>query len=322
MWFFKPKLKYGTGAFRDRPDSRDRLLKAVIGEVKVDWEKGYNVESDLGIQLKVENQDGSSSCVGQAWAKYTEAIDCAETGKLPDHSAKSIYEQIYVPGGGAYLREGAKVIVKGGVALEELIPSYENGNPPSEPYMTSQTISNDVRECMKVYRAKEYRFVSSSDVDLLAWTIANNHGAVSGADGDSAGWQTGEIKNPKKREWGHAFYFTGFGLVPGRGRYLDFINSWSEQWGFNGKGRFYLDEYDIAQWTYGAWTLIDLPNFMQTNVKIIKDKNSTACGIWLPATCPAALESYCANFGLEVPKTPNGDIDWNAWISGELELKK
>jgi len=253
-------IKLGKGAFRDRPDARDYPLRDVCGAVLIDWDTGYDVEKALGVNLKVEHQNGSLSCVAQAWTKYTEVLDLVETGRMPDHSAKSIYEQIYLPEGGAYLRDGAQAIVKGGVALESWIPSYDsNGNPPLEEFMRKQTITPELRKKMKVYQAKEYRSIGSADVDLIAWAIQNSYGAVTAADGDNAGWVDGIIKNPVKREWGHAFYFTAFGK-DGHGRFLKFINSWGTKWGFNGWGIIYVDEFNISQHLYGAWTLIDKPN--------------------------------------------------------------
>lgn len=58
-----------------------------------------------------------------------------------------------------------------------------------------------------------------------------------------------------------------------------------------------------------------------SNAKIIKDKNSAAVGIWIPAISPDAITSYCLNFGITVPKKENGDIDWDKFINGELVLK-
>jgi len=318
---------FNPGAYPDRLDERDREYgEIVFGTPEIDWKKGYDVERALGIKLKVEHQDGSSSCVGQAWAKYTEVIDFVETGEILDHSAKSIYEQIYLPDGGAYIREGAKAIVKGGVALEDWVSSYEDGLPPSEQYMRISSITPETREKMKVYQAKEYRSIGPANPDLIAHAIMNNYGAVSGARGDGKGWsgknKDNFIVNPpvSSDPWGHAYYFLAFGKDE-RGRWFEFLNSWGEKWGNSGRGRMYYDDYDMASNTFGVWTLVDLPNIMQSNVKIIKDKNSPTCGIWLPATTEEALKSYCLNFGLEVPKKEDGSIDWDEWIQGILELK-
>ena len=107
--------KVGTGAFDDLEDSRDYSYDEVaMGAAEVDWEKGYDVEKDLKITVPIKDQDGSSSCVGQAWAYYTAVINAKEVGYYKEMSAKGFYSQIFLPGGGAYLREGAKQAVNWG----------------------------------------------------------------------------------------------------------------------------------------------------------------------------------------------------------------
>ena len=257
---------FNPGAFPDRPDGRDRKIEAICAAPQIDWERGYDVEKVLGIDLQIEDQNGSSSCVGQAYAKYSEVLNYVETGKWVNHSPKSIYEQIYLPGGGAYLRDGAKIPVKEGVALEEWLPSYESGKPPSEAYMRKALITDDIRRKMTLYQAKEYRSIGVANTDLVAWTIQNNHGAVSGASGTNNGWGDWIVKPPKPGEsvWGHAIYYKGFGQDAGR-KYVDFINSWGTSWGKNGRGRMYLDEYNMPENTFSIWTLIDKPNVNPLN---------------------------------------------------------
>ncbi len=59
--------------------------------------------------------------------------------------------------------------------------------------------------------------------------------------------------------------------------------------------------------------------------KILKDKNSSAVGIMLPAISEDVLKSYCANMGIEVPikHLNNGitEVDWDLLIQGSYELK-
>ena len=284
---------FNPGAFEDRIDERDRPYdELLMGAPIIDWDKGYNVEDELkkqfGVELNVEDQNGSLSCVGQAWSKYAEVLNIVETKGHTDLSAKSIYEQIFLPAGGAYLRDGAKVIVKGGVATEEDLPSYEiimntqgtailAKNPPNEEFMRKPTITDAIREKMKVYKALEYRSIGSAQADLLAHAIMNNWGGVGGARGDNAGWRQYPVQKPQTPggDWGHAFYWTGFGREE-RGRYFDFLNFWGKFWGKNGRGRMYFEEYDMPNNTFGIWTLVDLPNFNNnsTAMKTIKTDSS------------------------------------------------
>jgi len=105
------------GARPDPIDNRDynyNKLQKVLGKPTIDWDKGFDIAA-----LKVEDQDGSSSCVGQAWSKYAEALNIVEENKFTDLSAKFIYSQIFIPQGGAYIREGAKIVVNQGISPEK-----------------------------------------------------------------------------------------------------------------------------------------------------------------------------------------------------------
>lgn len=273
---------FNPGAFPDRKDERDlQYADLPLGAVQIDWDKGYNVEKVLkdkyGITLKVEAQGSSLSCVGQAFSKYAEVLNIVETKGLTDLSAKSIYEQIYLPSGGAYLRDGAKALVGGGVALESSISSYMGGNAPNEAYMRESSITAEIREAMKVYAAKEYRHIGAANVDLLAHAILNNWGGVGGARGDNAGWRKQPVQPPTAAiPWGHAYFYTAFGKDT-KGKFFDFLNSWSELWGKGGRGRMYFEEYDMAKNTFGVWSLVDKPNLINDDdMKIVKIDGKSA----------------------------------------------
>jgi len=273
---FKLPRNFNPGAVPDRFDNRDFKYEDIpLGKPVVDFKKGYNVLDALGIKLKVETQGSSSSCVGQAWSKYAEVLNHVEEKKFVDLSAKSLYEQIFLPSGGAYLRTGAQATVNGGVSLETTIPSYQGiemsdgsttWNPPTEEYMRTPAINDEIRKEMLTYKAKEYRSIgAASPVEYLANAIMLNHGAVTGARGDNKGWSTFPIKPPStSRTWGHAFYFIGFGQDE-KGIYFDFINSWGNGWGKGGYGRMYYDEYNMVQNTFGCWTLVDEKNIIDNN---------------------------------------------------------
>src|SRR3990170_1215306 len=125
----------GKGAVKRDWDSRNvSYSELVAGAGVFDWNVGFDLSTT--IPFKVEDQDGSSSCVGQAWAKYAEALEFIETGVYKDFSAKFLYSRIYIPpDGGAYIWKGADMMKLLGDPDEPLDPSYENGTPPSEAYM-------------------------------------------------------------------------------------------------------------------------------------------------------------------------------------------
>jgi len=300
--------QFGRGALRDTPDARDfQYQKICRAPLPFDWKKGVDIEWEIGDKLKIENQNGSSSCVGQAWAKYAEVLEMIENDNFIDLSAKDIYQRIYAPQGGAEIRLGGKCLVSLGVNKEIDVSSYENGNPPSENFMRTFTGGNP--EQARVFSAKSYATVPASSIDYIACIIRDNLGCVSGFNGDNAGWGGAFVKPPKTVEWGHAVYFTGAKLINGK-KYIKFINSWSDKWGDNGFGYF---AEDYLSNMFSLWTLVDNNNLIfnpkkMTNTKLIK--NGEEIAFYLPATNAEALKAMSKNYGIEIPLLPDGSVDW------------
>lgn len=291
---------FNPGCLPDPVDKRDRKFEDVaMGAALVDWSKEFRVDKSLGFNFIIENQNGSLSCVGQAVSKYGEVLNFVEELKIVDLSPKSIYGQIFIPAtGGAYIRSGMAVPVNVGIAEEKDVPSYEYiqmsyglvKNPPTEDFMRDFTLTDDLRAKMKRYKAKEYRSIGNANFDLIATAIRDNNGAVTGFNGSNEGWfskeayETGIVVPPKPGEsvWGHAIFLIGYGQDE-RGKYVLFINSWSESWGLTGVGKAYLNEY--ASQMFSIWTLVDLPNnqleeelmslLTNNNYKIIQETEQT-----------------------------------------------
>lgn len=256
----------GTGAIPDPRDARDLpYAEVAMGAAPVDWGKGYDVEGEIGDTLKIKNQDGSSSCVGQGWAYQIAVLDTVENGFYNEVSAKVFYSQIHLAGGGAYVRDGAKLAVNFGALSEMLVPSYDNGKPPSESFMTKKDwMSPELEALAKKLQAKEYRKAENS-MDMIATAIRDNHGCVGGVMGENNGtWKTFEPKPPKNGgEWGHCIYFGKFG-VDKLGKFISTPNSW----GSRGEDQLHQDgwqklreDYFNDKHMFNPWTLVDKPNF-------------------------------------------------------------
>lgn len=277
---------FNPGAFPDRYDSRDRRYKEIaFGAPPVNWEGGFSVLERLNDEflfkgLTIENQGSSSSCVGQAYSKYAEVLNIVETKGFIDLSAKSIYERIFLPQGGAYFRDGAEAVVKG-IATEVSVPSYlisvENdkviSNPPTEEFMRNPSITNDIRKEMETYAAKEYRKVDRTNLDELANAIIDGWGLVIGLAGNNKAWKNKNLGKLDKVDWWHAVYVFAFGQDD-RGRWIDFVNSWSISWGEKGIGRIYVDEWNMSQHASSCWVIIDKPN-QNHMVKLVKTKDDS-----------------------------------------------
>lgn len=347
-------------ARQDPEDQRDLSYdKYVMGAapVEIDWEKGFDIRDTLGADFKFKLQGPSLSCVGQGvsyyvWVKQVLEMMDRYGLKLPDLrlerpqdvdevSAKAIYAQIFLaPQGGAYIRSGMKLIVDWGSVFEHDLPSV---NPDTgmedENWMRDRAwLDAKISEIAKILKGQKFMTITAADdIDLFARAIMENAGVVGGIlGGNQHGWNTENPWPPDdlSKAWGHCLYYGAFGTDE-KGKFIATPNSWGN--GFRpdpsyiwkpgdkpGQGWQKLRaNYFNNTFQFNPWTFQDKLNEEQnmSNIKIIKDSKSPAVGVWLPALSPQAIESYCLNFGIEVPKKENGDIDWDKFIQGELTLK-
>src|ERR1035437_6215595 len=93
--------KCGKGAIHI-PDSRDYVFGAEATPV-VDWATPRTIIYPTPIR----DQGQSLSCVGQTTAELSDNVF-----KDTIHSARAVYSQIFLPGGGANLRDGMDVLSK------------------------------------------------------------------------------------------------------------------------------------------------------------------------------------------------------------------
>jgi hypothetical protein len=280
--FFRPRFPYGTGCVPDQIDVRDYGYEevAAAGE-PVDWEKGFDIERELDIVIPFKDQDGSSSCVGQGWSYYGSGLDAVETGYYRDQSAKAIYSQISLGlHGGAYIRDGAKLLVNWGSLPERLVSSYENGNPPREEFMIERTWKTpEMDRIAQILQAKEYRtFSAASNMDLFAMAIRDNWGVVGGLRGDGAGnWGSFEPKPPVRSTWAHCMWWAKFGIDK-LGKFIAGPNSWGTRGtpdALHPDGwQKFREEWFDSRFMFNPWTLVDKPNVVQISDdanRIIKD---------------------------------------------------
>jgi len=279
---FIRKRQFGTGALKDPQDLRDYTYRgAPMGGPTVDWNTGYDVEKVLDIKINIKHQGPSSSCVGQGWSYYVAVLDAVETGYYSGDSAKAIYSQIFLPSGGAYIRDGGKILVDWGAVDETMVRSSESGGPPSEAFMRRLDWKNTkMDDLAKILQSKEYRVVESADnMDMFASAILNNHGIVGGVNGENNGsWHTNEPKPPiGNGDWAHCIYFGKFGTDE-LGRYIATPNSWGTR---NKKDALHPDDwqklrsdYFKNKFMFNPWTLTDRPNVvMSSKTQEIMDKN-------------------------------------------------
>ena len=267
------KIQFGTGAVRDITDYRDRLYDGIaFSAAPFDWDKGYDIEKVINFTIPFKDQDGSSSCVGQAWSYYTGVLDAVETGKYNLVSAKAYYSQIALPSGGAYIREGGKLTVDWGAISETAVPSYENGQSPSETFMRDKSWKDNQDDLLaQKLKAKEFRMVADITMDIIAQGIRDNYGVVGGINGANNGSWNSLEPTPGKKEWGHALYFGKAG-VDEKGKYIATPNSWGNR--FNGQWQKLRSDWFTNEYMFNPWLLVDQINAISPEVlQLMADMN-------------------------------------------------
>ena len=318
-----------TGAIRDKVDDRDFIFEALGNKplTEEEWQRGYDVEKEVGFKIPVKDQMSSFSCVGQAFSYYLGVLLGMKNGRYREVSAKSIYSLIAIGRNqGAYLRDGAKTTKELGAMWENLLKSYKDNGLSDEVHMTDKSWFNeDVKEIMKLLKSSDYYMVSNFTIDGFARAISNGTGMVAGVTGNNNGtWNNVEpqppsIDTPQGQTWGHALFFGKYG-IDSKGKYVEVLNSWGNIG--NGGWQKLRENWfkDNGRWVFNPWNLIIKNNNMNETTKVLKDKNSSAVGIWLPAISEAVLKSYLLNMGRELPMK-NNEIDWDELIDGEFEYK-
>lgn len=292
-------------------------------------------------KIPVKNQGASSSCTGQALAYYLEILNFIETGKYIAISARDVYAYISLGyGKGAYLRDALKLACDRGIGTEELVPCYHRQiinnrefiDPYSETeYLVKPTESKELNAIREALQSREFRVINGYEdlMNRMAWEMLLGFGSYFGVDGVNNGTWSSEYPQPPQSgqsvQWRHALLGGKAGLDKDGKPFVSPINSWGTV-GVNGWQKLKQNYFDVFG-VFTPWTLIDKNNNwnnmsnLKSNVKILKDKNGPAVGIWQPATSPEALTSLCLNFGIEVPKKADGSIDWDKLIDGEFVQK-
>lgn len=220
--------RYGTGCLKTPPEVQANHYRLASAPPLIDWSKPFHVPA----VLKQKNQDGSSSCTGQATAYYCEALNQIENGKDEVYSPRFIYSQVNAGyGSGAYIWRAMSIPLKPGVASEESVPGGSN----TEDIMTDKSANDSAKIEAKT---DKYAVIPRTSIDQLAQIIQDYHGFVTGFNGhDGMFSPNGTVVDWSKSDWGHAVYVCGYEVRGGK-KYLKFKNSWGSQWGTDGYGYF------------------------------------------------------------------------------------
>lgn len=222
-----------------------------MAAIPFDWTKGFDITSK--VSLPVEDQNGSSSCGGQALRYYLEALKCLKTGTFERLSAKDSYCQIFYPGGGTTIRDIGRIAVQVGVKNEVTVPSYQNGAAPQEWFMEDKNVSRLTSTASKF---AEFGFAFPAvDIESIAQAIRDNSGMIIQVSGQNNGtWLSNYPKAPTVKEWSH-FLYAGKAVTINGKKYIGVLNSWGADAGENGWQ--YLDENYFKGWVTNSLVLYD-----------------------------------------------------------------
>lgn len=263
---FKFSDNFNPGYIPRKPDPRDVPFRALLplGAPAFNWNEPIDIRDFLN--LIVEDQGTSGSCVGQAWSKLVEIIRKLVSNKPMNLSARGIYSYIFVPpDGGAWGYKGGSALRNRGVELETITPSYMNAKPPTEEFMRIQNNSTGATSDAGKRKITGYSVIDPN-IDEMALAIKMNGAIVFGVAGSNVGWGTAYPIPPKENEslWGHFIVGCGAKIINGK-KHLVFLNSWSESWGDGGFG--YLSEdYFGAGRVYSGYNIQDIPEEYQTQI--------------------------------------------------------
>lgn len=221
---------FGKGAVVTPPEIQDKLFKLAAGPAPIiDWSVPYRVPAPL-IQ---KNQNGSSSCTGQATNYYVEALNHIDNIKDERYSARHNYSQANLGyGQGAYIWKAMSIPLKGAASFDS-VPEKD----ASEMIMID---SSDNKDAKIEVKTDKYAVIprNGQGIDYMAQIIKDYHGFVTGFNGHNMMFDTdGMVISWSQVDWGHAVYVCGYEMHKGK-KCLVFKNSWGQQWGSDGYGYF------------------------------------------------------------------------------------
>jgi len=246
------------GAIADGYDIRQfHFDPTIAGAAPFDWNVGFDIEKKIGTKLVVKDQNGSSSCGGQAWAYLGEVLEAIATGSYEPRSARWIYSHTAAPGGGSNGRTNCAFVINNGWLQEKYATSYENGKPPSETFMLVQPVN--VPEDTEITKGASYLQVAA-DIDVVAEAIAQNNGCILFVYGqDNGTWRSAFPKpptKPKSQCWAHWLYAGKIKMVDGK-KYIGVCNSWGNATGQDGWQWFGEDYFTSGKIAYGFTVAFD-----------------------------------------------------------------
>lgn len=252
---------FGTGALLNPFDPRDIKYSEVVKIATAVPPEPY--ESDVSF-LEVNNQGDKGTCVGQAHTKVVEALQYLDIGQTDRLSARDHYVLCKKVDGnnnqGTYPVVSAQILKDTGVTLAKDIP--DDNSLAYEVYMLPKTTVN-TPDLRKANRIGGYAFVNPLAVTELLQAIKKQKYVPATIAFGNWDYFGGRAQPDITLKLGlHRVFFYGYDWETGTGKLIiKFFNSWGKNFGKNGRGWFYYEDYVTAQgcFIFDVMTFIDIP---------------------------------------------------------------
>lgn len=231
-------VPYALGAVKDNPDPRDFPAARLIAAVELPPSISYYRDMERYV---ARDQGDIGSCVAHAScmvAQYTEDRDRKGRQRY-NFSPRWVYEKGRLPGGGMYIRDGAKIIANDGVPREHLYP-YNGMVGDFDPIVINAAGSTYRRAARNAPYYKVGLYARLFGIEDMRRALVATGPFVFGVmwqydwyrptERDEFGW---EVLGPQSGRdvGGHAITVVGYDHP--RRRML-FRNSWGTGWGTGG----------------------------------------------------------------------------------------
>jgi hypothetical protein len=305
----------GKGALPDPNDPRDYTAEAQFGASEpVLW------GSPLGRPEPIDfNQKSSSSCVGCGTRNLHWSIN------NKDFSRRDIYSRIYLPQGGAYLRDGVKTVVDIGNQTQVQCPD------PAIPTEANMRIKSTLPDSAGE-RELAYFVVKQNLIDGVAQAIRDYKACIFGITGSNPAFADKTNPRPPKQGetlWQHCIEGFDYHLHSGV-KCIIAKSSWCS-------GSHHVhhikEEFFTSGNTFNAWCIIPKEETFMTNSLILKREignKPDGSPLWEysigdPATSPDGLITLMRNRGIAPPLKPDGTLDFervDQLVSGVITSNK
>lgn len=255
-----PKNNY-LGAKLSKFDPRNIKFSEVV-KIPVTAVVQEDYQSDISF-LKRNNQKNHGSCVAQAHVKTIEALQYLDIGQTEPLSARYHYALCKQKDGntdqGTYPSVSADILKKVGVTTASDVP---DDNDLSYSSYLGIVPTKDTLKISGGNKIAGYAYINHMSIPELLFAIKNQKYVPATIAFGDWGWFSGQAKPDKTLKQGlHRVVFYGYKWEKGK-LIIQFINSWGTNWGDNGCGWFYYDDYVTAKgesFIYEVMTFVDIP---------------------------------------------------------------